>query len=137
MAKYYIEILNIAKESADAKKLLNYRAPHTAKQVWYNVYCIIGTFNDNFNLAVSQILPNQSHRQCLRRNCESIFSNLWAIHNAKCSSVCVYYQITKCTIPRVLICVYICDIVCMRVLCLRVCVMCLHVKVTIKNCLPS
>lgn len=33
LAKYYIEILNIAKESADAKKLINFRAPHAAKQV--------------------------------------------------------------------------------------------------------
>ena len=33
LAKHYIDILNIAKESLDAKKLLNYRAPHTAKQV--------------------------------------------------------------------------------------------------------
>ncbi|XP_065897200.1 DNA ligase 4-like isoform X2 [Dysidea avara] len=32
LAKYYIEILNISKESADAKKLLNFRAPHAAKQ---------------------------------------------------------------------------------------------------------
>lgn len=33
LAKYYIEILNIAKESLDAKKLLNYRVPTSAKQV--------------------------------------------------------------------------------------------------------
>ena len=33
LAKNYIDILNIAKESADAQKLLHYRAPHTAKQV--------------------------------------------------------------------------------------------------------
>ncbi len=33
MAKHYIDILNIAKESVDAQKLLHYRAPHTAKQV--------------------------------------------------------------------------------------------------------
>lgn len=33
LAKHYIDILNIAKEGPDAKKLLNYRAPHTAKQV--------------------------------------------------------------------------------------------------------
>ena len=33
LAKHYIDILSIAKESADAQKLLNYRAPHTAKQV--------------------------------------------------------------------------------------------------------
>ena len=33
LAKYYIEILNIAKESVDAKKLLNYRVPTSAKQV--------------------------------------------------------------------------------------------------------
>ena len=33
LAKYYIEILNIAKDSVDAKKLLNYRAPSSAKQV--------------------------------------------------------------------------------------------------------
>ena len=33
LAKYYIEILNIAKDSVDAKKLLNYRAPTSAKQV--------------------------------------------------------------------------------------------------------
>jgi DNA ligase-4 len=33
LAKHYIEILNIAKDSVDAKKLLNYRAPSSAKQV--------------------------------------------------------------------------------------------------------
>lgn len=33
LAKYYIEILSIAKDSVDAKKLLNYRAPTSAKQV--------------------------------------------------------------------------------------------------------
>lgn len=33
LAKQYIDILSIAKESADAQKLLNYRAPHAAKQV--------------------------------------------------------------------------------------------------------
>lgn len=32
LAKYYIEVLNIAKDSLDAKKLLNYRAPASAKQ---------------------------------------------------------------------------------------------------------
>ena len=37
LAKYYIDILNISKESADAKKLLNFRAPHTAKQVAYSI----------------------------------------------------------------------------------------------------
>lgn len=33
LAKHYIEVLNIAKDSVDAKKLLNYRAPASAKQV--------------------------------------------------------------------------------------------------------
>ena len=33
LAKYYIDVLNIAKESQDAKKLLNYRAPSSAKHV--------------------------------------------------------------------------------------------------------
>ena len=33
LAKQYIDILSIAKESPDAQKLLNYRAPHAAKQV--------------------------------------------------------------------------------------------------------
>ena len=33
MAKHYIDILNIAKESVDAQKLLHYRAPHAAKLV--------------------------------------------------------------------------------------------------------
>lgn len=33
LAKQYIDILNIAKESPDAQKLLHYRAPHAAKQV--------------------------------------------------------------------------------------------------------
>ena len=33
LAKNYIEILNIAKTSMDAQKLLHYRAPTTAKQV--------------------------------------------------------------------------------------------------------
>lgn len=33
LAKHYIDILNIAKESMDAQKLLHYRAPHAAKQV--------------------------------------------------------------------------------------------------------
>jgi len=33
LAKYYIEALGIAKESSDAQKLLNYRAPSAAKQV--------------------------------------------------------------------------------------------------------
>lgn len=33
LAKYYIEILSIAKDSVDAKKLLNYRVPTSAKQV--------------------------------------------------------------------------------------------------------
>ena len=33
LAKHYIDILSIAKESADAQKLLHYRAPHAAKQV--------------------------------------------------------------------------------------------------------
>lgn len=32
LAKHYIEILSIAKESTDAQKLLHYRAPQTAKQ---------------------------------------------------------------------------------------------------------
>uniref|UniRef100_T1JBC6 DNA ligase n=1 Tax=Strigamia maritima TaxID=126957 RepID=T1JBC6_STRMM len=31
LAKYYIEILNLSKDSTDALKLLNYRAPQTAK----------------------------------------------------------------------------------------------------------
>ena len=34
LAKQYIDILNIARESRDAKKLLNYRAPTAAQQVW-------------------------------------------------------------------------------------------------------
>ena len=58
LAKYYIEILNIAKESVDAKKLLNYRAPHAAKQVrltmWYSVYNASSAFDNDFNF----ILPN-------------------------------------------------------------------------------
>ena len=33
LAKNYIEILNIAKTSMDAQKLLHYRAPTAAKQV--------------------------------------------------------------------------------------------------------
>ena len=33
LAKHYIEVLNIAKTSMDAQKLLHYRAPTTAKQV--------------------------------------------------------------------------------------------------------
>ena len=33
LAKQYIDILNIAKESSDAQKLLNYRAPHASKHV--------------------------------------------------------------------------------------------------------
>jgi len=33
LAKQYIDILNIAKDSRDAKKLLNYRAPTAAQQV--------------------------------------------------------------------------------------------------------
>ena len=33
LTKQYIDILNIAKESPDAQKLLQYRAPHAAKQV--------------------------------------------------------------------------------------------------------
>ncbi len=33
MARHYIDILNIAKGSVDAQKLLHYRAPHAAKQV--------------------------------------------------------------------------------------------------------
>ena len=36
LAKNYIEILNIAKTSMDAQKLLHYRAPTTAKQVCAN-----------------------------------------------------------------------------------------------------
>ena len=39
LAKHYIEVLNIAKTSMDAQKLLHYRAPTAAKQVctlrWY------------------------------------------------------------------------------------------------------
>ena len=38
LAKNYIDILNIAKESTDAQKLLHYRAPHTAKQVPSSTY---------------------------------------------------------------------------------------------------
>ena len=33
LAKQYIDVLNIAKDSRDAKKLLNYRAPTAAQQV--------------------------------------------------------------------------------------------------------
>eukprot|EP00795_Rhopilema_esculentum_P013203 gene13203-4019_t len=33
LAKYYIDVLNIAKESDDAKKLLNYRAPSSARHI--------------------------------------------------------------------------------------------------------
>ena len=33
LAKHYIDVLNIAKDSRDAKKLLNYRAPTAAQQV--------------------------------------------------------------------------------------------------------
>ena len=33
LAKQYIDILNIARESRNAKKLLNYRAPTAAQQV--------------------------------------------------------------------------------------------------------
>ena len=33
LAKQYIDILNIAKDSRDAKELLNYRAPTAAQQV--------------------------------------------------------------------------------------------------------
>ena len=38
IAKHYIDILSIAKESPDAKKLLNYRAPHAVKQVGGAMY---------------------------------------------------------------------------------------------------
>ena len=34
LAKQYIDILNIPRENRDAKKLLNYRAPTAAQQVW-------------------------------------------------------------------------------------------------------
>ena len=33
LAKHYIEVLNISKESTDAQKLLHYRAPQIAKEV--------------------------------------------------------------------------------------------------------
>ena len=33
LAKQYIDILKISKESSDAQKLLNYRAPNASKQV--------------------------------------------------------------------------------------------------------
>ena len=33
LAKYYIDILSIGKDSVDGRKLLNYRAPKNAKQV--------------------------------------------------------------------------------------------------------
>ena len=33
LAKHYIEILSISKESTDSQKLLHYRAPQNAKQV--------------------------------------------------------------------------------------------------------
>ena len=37
LAKHYIDVLGIAKDSADGKKLLNYRAPNHAKHVsnWF------------------------------------------------------------------------------------------------------
>ena len=38
LAKHYIDILSIAKESTDAQKLLHYRAPQTAKQVDKSVH---------------------------------------------------------------------------------------------------
>ena len=33
LAKHYIDILSIAKESADTWEVLHYRAPHAAKQM--------------------------------------------------------------------------------------------------------
>ena len=33
LAKYYIDILSIGKDSVDGQKLLNYRAPKNVKQV--------------------------------------------------------------------------------------------------------
>ena len=45
LAKYYIDILNIAKDSVDAKKLLNYRAPTSAKQVWWVFFFVFSALN--------------------------------------------------------------------------------------------
>lgn len=42
LAKQYIDILNIARESRDAKKLLNYRAPTAAQQVRRGEGCGVG-----------------------------------------------------------------------------------------------
>lgn len=33
LANYYVDVLNIAKESEDGRKLLNYRAPSSVKHV--------------------------------------------------------------------------------------------------------
>ena len=40
LAKHYIEVLNIAKESTDAQKLLHYRAPQIAKEVLCVCVCM-------------------------------------------------------------------------------------------------
>ncbi len=51
LAKHYIDILNIAKESTDARKLLNYRAPHAAKQVRLVTLLLLNRFDQSTPLA--------------------------------------------------------------------------------------
>ena len=47
LARHYIEILSIGKDSLDAKKLLNYKAPSHALKVWSFCNMFMGIFNYN------------------------------------------------------------------------------------------
>ena len=76
LARHYIDILNIAKESTDAQKLLHYRAPHAAKQVKqvYSMY-----------VCVHLIVRSRIHDYVCMSTCTCTYTAL---------GVCVYHNMS-------------------------------------------
>lgn len=76
LAKHYIEVLNIAKTSMDAQKLLHYRAPTAAKQVctlrWYwmlhDTLCINGIVKSQKLSNIYQNLSNEGMHNMVHTN---------------------------------------------------------------------
>ena len=66
LAKYYIDVLSIGKDSTDGKKLLNYRAPTHAKHV-------STTFNSSI-IKLHNLLERDVNCQIFDRDRSQVYS---------------------------------------------------------------
>lgn len=75
LAKYYIDILSIGKDSVDGRKLLNYRAPKNAKQV--NLMKITESMKDFLQSKKGLVLTNSYWRILQLIMCLWMFKEDW------------------------------------------------------------